>query len=802
MQVSLQLLRKFVDLLDISDAEIISTLTMTGLEVEETHDLNQVKGVYCGRIDEIKEHPSADKLKVLEVFLPLDGAKENSVQIVCGAQNYKEGDLVPVATVGAVLTGGYAIKKSRLRGVDSYGMCCSEKELGLAETAPGLFIFPGEEVEPGQDVAELMELQDTLLEISITPNRGDCLSYLGIARELAASLKRELLPWNKSGTLTTLNMAGAPVSITLSSAAGFRYGGMIIRDVQIKPSPLWMQLFLLKSGLRPINNVVDITNYVLLAIGHPMHSFDLDLLQGKIDVRDARKGEIIKALDDNDYKLEEGDLLICDDDRAVALAGVMGGYESQITENSKNLLLEAAVFHPSSIRKTAKRLGLNTGSSFRFERGVDSNNVHNALALCSHLLEKLAAAKPDTGYYDAIAAKHQKHLENPPVIKASLKKITALLGIELSAAECSGFLNRLGLETEYTEDEISCSIPSFRHDLERPVDLIEEIVRLYGFNNVPLTIPQISNTTARPNARRKLEDRVRSSLVALGLHEVVNYSFLAAKYREFYPTAARLLNPLSEEHAYLRTELITSLLQNARTNINRGLKNFALFECGTVFQSSGKEEAQAPVEDLHLGIILTGKPALNWTRQDNFDLSDMVGFISVIGDNLGFPLCFERKTVPIYKKNFSAAISCNGNDLGYVGLLEQSSFLKDLIQRDSYIYAELNLSGMGKGSKKKLFKHYSPFPGLELELSIVIDKKYPAGDIIEQIQQNGGNNLEKVEIYDIYSGDKIKGNEKSYNISLSFRDLNKTLSNEEILPVFDAIIEKLRVNFNARLRES
>jgi len=629
MIVTYNWLKEFVDF-NLSPEELAHLLTMLGLEVEGMRTIgSDMDDIIVARVEEKAQHPNADKLSLCKV----DNGRE-ILSVVCGAQNFKAGDMVALAQIGAVLPGDFRIKKSKIRGEESCGMLCSERELGLSAESDGIMILDPQS-RVGVPLFESLGLKDAIFEIGLTPNRADCLSVIGIAREIGAKL----------GTKVRYPGHGVPeegppvelsASVQVEDSVGCpRYTARFVSGCTIGPSPAWMVNRLTAVGMRSINNVVDITNYVLLEYGHPLHAFDFKLLAGgKIIVKRAGEGDTFTTLDGQERALCPEDLTICDGEKAVALAGIMGGQNSEINDATTDILIESACFDPTMVRRTSKRLGIHTESSHRFERGADVGNLTRALDRAAALMAELAGGRVSTGILDIYPQPAA-----PRCITLRLERVNQMLGLDISAAQVESILLNLEFDVTATGDGLfSVTVPTFRVDIEREIDLIEEIARLNGYENIPATMPRVRINAERPSRRRALELKVRDLLVSNGLSEIVNYSFINPSSidkvllgeddtrRNMVP----ILNPLTEEQSVMRTSLLPGLLEVASRNASFRLMDLQLFEMRRIYLAA--EGAELPDEPLHAAGLLTGaRDQAGWNRgRESVDFYDVKGIVENI----------------------------------------------------------------------------------------------------------------------------------------------------------------------------
>jgi phenylalanyl-tRNA synthetase beta chain len=743
MKFTFNWLKQYVDF-DWSPQELAEKLTFAGIEVEDVQTTGTIpEQIVIAQVLSSEKHPNADKLTVARVN---DGSMER--QIVCGAKNYKAGDKVPLALPGAVLGPGFTIKESKLRGVVSQGMMCSAEELGLPKGEDGLLILPAD-APVGKKFAEHVGPGDTIFDIEVTPNRPDWLSVIGIAREVAAltgnPLKLPEVSFAESGEIEASVRVDAPELCP-------RYTARLIRGVKIGPSPAWLKQALEKVGLRSINNVVDVTNYVLMECGHPLHAFDYNLLRGhQIVVRRAENGERYEAIDDSKHELTSEMLVIADAERTVALAGIMGGKNSEINDGTTDVLLEAAYFNPPNIRWTSKRLGLASDSSYRFERGTDIEGLVFASNRAAALIQQLAGGQIACGMIDALA----KPIERRRVT-CRYAQVNRLLGVEAPTATVKRIFVGLGLSVTKEDAEASeVEVPTFRVDLEREADLIEEVCRIYGVEKIPSAMlpstAQVSEFDAEWDARR----RVRETLNALGFHEALNQTMVA-------DGVAKLRNPLSSDMTALRSSLVPGLLNNLRTNVSRHQFDVRLFEIGRVFASDG-------TESLKLALVMTGRrTAGDWERTEKVDCFDLKGALEELGATA------EIREIP--------AAQARKMDL-----------------RDAVFVAELDLPAASRAEKQ--FRELPKFPSVVRDMAMVVPEEVRHADVMAAIEKCRSKDLESVQLFDIFRGGQIPAGKKSMAYSLTFR-ADRNLTDAEVNAAHEQMKRQLQQRLPCEIRES
>ncbi len=806
MKVSLSWLKEYVDV-DLTPEALAEQLDMTGTAVEGIHYYGQeLEKIVVGRIKRIKAHPGADKLTVCEV----DVGQERLFDIVCGAPNVEEEAVVPVALVGASLPGGFAIKKAKIRGAISEGMMCSEAELGLGEDTSGLMIL-AETAPIGEKISKFLELEDAVLELEITPNRPDCLGMIGVAREIAAAIGGDFrVPVIDYQEANESAQDWTQVEI-LDADLCPRYTAKVIKEVEIKHSPSWMQQRLEKAGVRPINNIVDITNYVMLETSQPLHAFDYDKLgENRIVVRKAGKGEVMVSLDGVTRQLNETMLVIADANEPVALAGIMGGFYSEVSSRTTSVLLESAHFNPSNIMRTSRNLGMQSEAAARFEKGVDPNGTVYAANRAAQLMTELGVGRPLKGQVDA----YPKRI-NPAKVAFSTARANRILGTKLSKSKITGIFNDLELQVVKTGQKrgraaianLEVSIPTFRPDLEREIDLIEEIVRLHGYNKVKSTLPESSGKRGGLTARQKQERQTRDFLVSAGLTEVISYGFISPGELDklglpedsLLRQVVELLNPLSGEQSIMRTTLIPGILSIVRHNVNREQENVQIFEMGGVFESTQDE---MPEETLSLAGALTGKWSSDqwYVKAEETDLFDVKGILDALFRYLNVSDWHLMHALhPAFHSGRCAEIIVEQQVVGIFGEIHpKTQRAYDLAQRVQVF--EMNLDALFDYVKSaKPFREIPRFPGISLDIALEVDEHIRVNELEKVIIEKGGGLLKSVHLFDLYQGEQLEKGKKSVAYSLYFRADDRTLDLEEIKRIHSRIVKKLK-ELGAELR--
>ena len=791
MKFSVNWLREFVDL-PARVEEVAEILTLAGVEIEEIEQRGaNIDKVVVVQIKASAPHPNADRLSVCQV----DDGSGQTRQIVCGAKNYQVGDKVFLASPGAALPNGTKIKESKLRGVESQGMLCSAIELDLGEDSAGLLILSAD-ARIGAPISEIFAA-DTILDVEITPNRGDLLSHFGLAREIAALASDKIagqalrLPSETAaGGAPALQKSG--VKISAPGQCPF-FSLRRIENVQVGPSPAWLRGRLEAAGIRSINNVVDISNFVMLELGQPTHAFDADKLKGKIHVRLARAGEKFLALDGKTYSLTPHDLVIADDERAVGIAGVMGGDETGVTETTRNVLLEAAYFQPSSIRRTARSLNLPSDASYRFERGVDPMMVLPASARASELMGEIAQGKPAA----EIAAGGD--LPSPPAdVSLSYAKCSQLMGITLPPQTADKILQSFGLTKSQTKEAVATwTIPSHRRDLQRDVDLIEEVVRAYGVQRIPGTDRSRFTSQSPADLAHDIESDLRERVVGRGLSEARTSKLIPRKAAAFGEKAMALRNPLSEDHVALRPNLLSGLLNVLERNVHAGAEQVAVFEIGRVFVAPDAREVRC------LGLLLWGDAAgpAHWRSADKrrLDFMDLKGAIESIAPA---GTRFARTT---HEDLALATEIFAGNELiGFAGQLAGSR--ASAVDAPGGVFvAELNLDALARvQSPTRVFQEIERYPGVTRDIALIVPETMAHEQIVSAIEHPREPLLERVELFDLFTGtstNNLGAARKSLAYRLTYRDKNRTLTNEEVTAAHAKIRERLQTELGAELRE-
>ena len=797
MNVTLNWLKAYIDF-EFSPSELSDRLTMLGVEVESVKQLGtDLEGIIVGSVTSIRPHPNADKLVLCQV----DTGGTEELQIVCGAPNVREGMLAPVATIGATLPVGLTIKRAKLRGETSEGMLCSEKELGLSDDAAGLMELPTD-THLGIPLSEALRLDDVVFELEITPNRPDCLSLIGVAREIRAEtgnpLKLPTVDLKESST-----NAGDLTSVTIDAPDLCpRYAARVIQGVKVSESPAWLQQRLESVGIGVINNIVDITNFVLMEYGQPLHAFDYDkLTENRIVVRRATDGEHITTLDEVERELTPDMLVIADAEKPVALAGIMGGYDSEITETTCDVLLESAYFNPSSVRATAKALGISTEASYRFERGADPGVTLAALNRAAQLIAELADGTVCEGTVDVYPGQQ-------PLTQLQLRpeRVNFVLGTTLQAAEMAQILNRLGFDVDTTEETYQVSVPTFRSDITREIDLIEEIARVHGYDNIPTTLPKGDIPVPAPDPKTEVRTRIKHFLLAAGMMEAVNYSFcdpncfdkIRLNANDPLRNTLQLRNPLSPEMSVLRTTLTPSLLENAQHNRNHQIDTIALFEIGSVFLHDGEEKEPERVAGVLAGQIGEGVYSDPYRPPDFFDIKGLVEGMLEASGVVDWTL--QKTGVPTFHPGRNAEVLLGDKRIGVFGEAHPEILENYDLPYKAYLF-EFDLEGLTDAATfTKRFEPISIYPKVARDLAIVVNKDILSDMPTELIYTTGGDSVDSVRLFDVYEGEQVPEGKKSLAYTITYHSATETLTDKAVNALHEKVVKRLNREIGAELR--
>lgn len=778
---------------EIDTQSLVDQLSLSGLEVDKVEPVaGAFSGVVVGEILSAEQHPNADKLRVCQVS---DGSEE--FQVVCGAPNARAGIRVPFAKVGAVLPGDFKIKKAKLRQVESFGMLCAEDELGLSEDHAGLMELAAD-APVGTDIREYLKLDDQIIDVDLTPNRGDCLSLAGMAREVGVLNKVPVASVDCSPVAPQID---DQVEASLKATSGCpRYLARVIRGIDSSAeTPLWMQEKLRRSGIRSIDPVVDVTNYVLLELGQPMHAFDLNTLEGQIQVRMAQQDEALTLLDGQEVKLNADTLVIADDKKAVAMAGIMGGEPTSVTDATRDILLESAFFAPLAIAGRARNYGLHTDSSHRFERGVDWQLQRDAMERATALLLDIVGGQPGP-VTEAVSEQ-----DLPAVTSVQLRhdKVTSALALEIPAEEIVEILTRLGLKLEVSGDrEWQVQVPSYRFDISLEVDLIEEIARVYGYNNLPVRTPRAELPIPPLPEARVSQSRVRSHLISLGYQEAITYSFiekgLSAQFDDQHEPMA-LANPISAEMAVMRTTLWPGLAKALQYNQHRQQQRVRLFEIGQRFVPTTDGLKQ---QNVVAGIICGSRQPEGWNggsdKVDFYDLKGDVESLLSLGSNAGSFSFVADNQVALHPGQ-SAAIQQNGQTVGRIGALHPS-LQKSLDLTGPVFLFEIELDAV-IGGRVSRFSELSKFPESRRDLAVLVSTETCFAELREVVKAAAGEYLKQITLFDVYQGQGIEPGRKSLALGLTWQHPSRTLNDEEINSAVSAVVSALGAKLGAALRD-
>ncbi len=794
MRISFSWLKEYLTL-DLSPEELAETLTLAGLEVDKIEQTPlPFSGVVVAEVQETQPHPNANKLQVATVF---DGT--NTLQIVCGDPNCRAGVKTALATVGGFLTDEkgekWKIKKAKLRDVESFGMLCTEKELGLSNDHSTIMHFP-EEIQAGTDLATLYS--DTIFDISLTPNLGHCMSMIGIAREVGALLGIEVQ--KPSAQFTPPANPSSHIEIAIETPSGCdHYSACIIKNVKVAPSPAWMAKRLEASGIRPINNVVDVTNYCMLAMGQPLHAYDYEKIQGKtIKVKAAETEVALETLDEQKRKVPSGTLLICDESKPLGVAGVIGGKSSEVSDRTTHILLEAAHFDPQIVRKASKKLQLRTESSARFERGVDRGNVTHVLSLAAKLIQECAGGELNSPLLEKELRPVRKR-----TINCRLSRVNQILGTKLSLSEVETYFHRLNMDVKVAKDEtLHVAIPSFRNDIVEEIDLIEEAARMYGYNNIRREKPSVK-VSALPHTPLFLTERaIREKLIAEGLQEFLTCDLISPELAELsidFQESIPVLHPSSVDQSILRTSLLPGLLQSIKHNADHRNPNIAAFELGRIhFKSDGKYKERSAV-----AILLTGDatPHFWGGKSDPVSFYDLKGILENLLESFqSKEVTWASSDLKCFHPGAQATIECESMRVGVIGEVHPT-YLKKLGIGSPVFYAELDLHDLEETRKKKLKMTPLPlYPGSDRDWTVTIKSTLSGGKILEAIKTLRSKLLKNVEVIDLYEGEKLPPGEKNITLRFSYRSDKGTVEQAAVEKEHLRITEKVLTEFHEQMK--
>ena len=799
MLISLNWLKQYIDLDGIEINEMENALTMIGQEVEKIEIAgSNLENVVTAKIIEKEMHPDSDHLTVCKV----DNGKE-ILQIVCGASNHKAGDKVVLAQIGAKLSEDFVIKKGKIRGKESCGMLCSEAELGIGSDKDGIIILP-EDAPIGVPFKDYLGINDTVFELEITPNRPDCLSHIGIARELSAYYGKELkYPETEiNSEISEKTSDNVKVSIEDSNLSR-RYVTRILKNVTVKKSPKWLKERIESVGLRSINNIVDVSNFILMEMNHPNHVFDLDKIEGnEIKVKSAVKGDKLVTLDEQERELEDGDIVICDNKKILALGGVMGGLDSEVTDNTKNILLEVAQFNPQNVRKTSRRLTLSSDSSYRFERGIDVEDSIKVINRLANLIQEVAGGEILNGYVDVYPVPYENK-----VAELNFERLNRFVGKVIPREKVIEILRNLEIDVKDNGEMLTLTAPSYRGDLELEQDYFEEVIRMYGFDNIENILPRVDINKNSTLDTTKLTDRVKTICASVGLKEVINYSFIpkdALQKLKFTGVSEDKLidisNPITEDFVTMRPTLLYSLIKNAKDNMNRNVSNIRFFEVSRTFE---KAEELAK-EDIKVGIILAGENDKTlWNPKPvHYDFYDLKGIVEEIFSKLKFQsFSIKRSVQTEFHPGRSADIFVGKEYIGSFGEIHPDVLENFGLNKKTVLVAEFNIELIKKYINKPfVYQGIVKYPAVPRDLALVMNENILVGDVLKTIEKID-KKVEKVELFDIYQGIGVEPGKKSVAISILLRDNSKTLEEKEINDIIDKILAKMKKDYMAELRQ-
>lgn len=804
MKLSLNWLKEFIDF-EMTPEELDSSLTMLGIEVEGIENpAKKYDGFYVAYVDEKTKHPDAEKLSVCQVNI--GGA---NMQVICGAPNVAQGQKVVLGTSGAVVpSAGFKLEKRKIRGVESNGMICSQSELEVGEDHDGIWVLP-EDAKVGQPLAEYLGINDVIFEISVTPNRADCLSHIGIAREISALTGNKIRkPISEIDYSRSKIKEFAEVIIDDTDKCP-RYTAKLVKNCKVTESPEWLKARLNSLGLRPINSAVDITNLILMESGQPLHGFDFDKIAGnKIIVRSANDGEKFTTLDGKVRTLDSSMLMICDAEKPIAIGGVMGGENSEITNDTTNILIESAYFQPSSIRKTSKKLALQSDSSYRFERGVDVDNVPYACERAAKLIAELTGGEIVEGIIDNYPIVIEKK-----VVELRFDRARKIIGALLDDATITDLLTRLNFNIVSSDSTVlMLEVPAYRVDISMEIDLIEEIARLYNYDNIEsdfssqinFGLQRIVKELESPDLRNQL----RKYYVSIGFTEILTQNQTDPKSIELAGIeAVRVSNPLGEELSLMRTSLINSTLKVISHNIRNGSPNLKIFEIGKVFSKSEDKNnfIEGIREEEHLIVAVTGlNSPLQWAKQSaEFDFYDIKGYVEEFCENVNIK---QLKIAELSEQNLlsknALSVNIKKKQIGWFGEVKKSVLKYYGIEQKVYV-AEINLSEIYSSAKKiPAYQPVSHFPAISRDLAFTLSSDVPAGNVLNDIKSTGGEYLNNLALFDVYTGKNIGENQKSLAFSLTFRASDRTLKEAEIENAMNKIISTIETKYSASLRKN
>ena len=810
MLASIAWLKRYVDI-DVTPEELADKLTRVGLEVESVKYLGEgISGVLTGKVTAIERNPKSDHLWVCQ----MDYGSGEIVQIQTGAQNVKLGDMVPVATIGAELPNGMKLKKVKMADVYSYGMLCSAAELGidnkllLPEQREGILILPPD-TPIGVDIKEVLGLNDTVLDIDLTANKQDCFCMTGIAREAAAVLGKTM----RMPDMSVKEAAAGSVGEMMYNAIEIpelcsRFTSRVLTDIKIMPSPEWMQNELRACGVRPISNVVDVTNYVMMELGQPMHAYDYDTLKDHaLIVRKARPGEHIQTLDDQDRALTPDMITIADTEKAVGLGGVMGGLITEVTDKTTTVILEAAAFNGPSIRRTSKALGLRSEASMRFERGVDIAHCHFALNRAAHLLEEMGACETVPGIADAYPVPYE-----PAVITVTPEAINTRIGVEIPTAEMVDILNRLQFEVKEENGALVITAPTWRQDVTCDADISEEIARMHSYDKIESHDPELALRQGKEDPMEEVKGEAEDYLASAGLDEVMTYTFIHPSFVDKMMLPAddarrsviKLMNPISDEFGVMRTSMLPSLLNTAAYNLARQAESVKIFEVGRVYLPKSLPLTDHPEERRVIGAVMSGKRnELSWTSgKDSVDFYDMKGVAEGLLEKMQLA---DYELIPNEQAYMhpgkSCALRAGGRTIGYFGCLHPTAAANFDVPEETYVL-ELELAPLAESALRvPQYTHLAKFPGTSRDIAVVVPKDVTVKELEGVLRTNAGELLKGIRVFDVYTGKQVAAGCKSVAFNLTFQAEDRTLTDGEIDPIIKNLVEKVAEAYAAELRK-
>lgn len=810
MLASINWLKQYVDI-NVTPEELAEKLTRVGLEVESVNYLGAgLEGVVTGKVTQIERHPNSDHLWICQ----MDYGSGEIVQILTGAQNVSQNDIVPVAVVGSQLPSGMKLKKAKMRGLDSFGMLCSAEELGidakllLPEQRSGIFILP-QATPVGVDIKQILGLDDVVLDIDLTANRGDCTNILGLAREAAAVLGTQLKLPDMSVAEDAGGNAADMASIDVQAAdLCSRFAVRVLKNIKIGQSPDWMQKHLRACGMRPISNVVDVTNYVMLELGQPMHAYDYDKVGGHtLIVRRAKAGEKLVTLDSQERTLDPSMITIADPDHAVGLGGVMGGLETEVTDATVNVMLEAATFNGPSIRRTSKALGLRSEASGRFERGVDTVLTHNALNRAAHLLEQMGACETVSGIVEAYPTEVK-----PAVVKVDPAAINTRIGVEIATVEMIDILQKLQFGVKQEGECLVVTAPSWRYDVTCDADISEEIARMHSYDKIESHMPSLPLVQGRQDAIEDVRDWVEDYLASIGLSEVMTYSFIHPNSFDKLELSAddsrrigiEVMNPISDEFKVMRTTMVPSILNTVSYNLAHQIDSVKIFEVGRTYLPKALPLTDFPVEKRVLCAAMSGKRnPLNWTEaKENVDFYDMKGVVEgLLADLQVTDYQLVLATQPYLHPGKSCAIQYQGQLIGYFGEVHPTVAANFELSSDTYVL-ELAIEPLvADAVKVPKYKHLPKFPGTSRDIAVVVPLEVSMSELEGVIRTNAGELLTDVKVFDVYTGKQVAAGCKSMAFNLTFQAGDRTLTDTEIDAVIKNVVDKVGAEYQAKLRD-